>query len=120
MGEVLPVQSTQPDRSGLEPAGQIGECGGDRRIRGYLLLTEGHHKQHRVTLELPYQVAQQQHRGRIRPMRIVQHDHQAALTRDRSKKRRHCVEELKAGLPAVIDLPAGGGWSGRPRAPPAA
>jgi hypothetical protein len=111
-GELRLIQPSQSDPSGLRPAGQIGERGGDGPIRCHLPLTDGHHKQHRITLEFTQQVAKQQQRGRVRPMRIIQHDHQATLARGGPQERRRRVEQPEAGLPAVRGDPAGWGSGG--------
>ncbi len=107
LGELRPVQPLQADPSGLGPAGQLGERGGDGPVRCHLLLAEGHHEQRRVTPELPHEVAKQQQRGCVGPVRIIQRDHQATLARGGSQERRGRVEEPEAGLAAVIAAPAG-------------
>jgi hypothetical protein len=112
LGELRPVQPVQTDPAGLGAAAQIGERGGDRRVRCHLLLTERHHEQHRVTPKLPHQVAKQQHRGRVSPVRIVQHDHQATLPRRDPQQRRRRVEQPESGLPTVVGAPAGWGRGG--------
>jgi hypothetical protein len=115
LGEVGPVQPFQTDPSGLGPAGQVGERDGDRPIRCHLLLAEGHHEEHRVEPELADEVAKEQQRGRVGPVRIIQHDHQATPARCGSQERRGRVEEPESGLATVIGSPAD--WSrGGPRA----
>ena len=107
LGEFRLAQPCQADPSGLGPAGQLGECRGDGRTRRHLLLTEGHHEQQWAAPRFPHEMAKQQQRRRVGPVRIIQHDHQATLARCDPQERRHRVEEPEPGLPAVIGAPAG-------------
>jgi hypothetical protein len=109
LGELRHAQPLQTDPSGLRAAGQIGERLGDGRVRRRLLLAEGHQEQHGVTSELADEVTKQQQRGRVGPVRIIEHDHQATTTGGDPQEGRHRVEEPEPGFPAVIGVPAG--WS---------
>lgn len=80
-GEFRPAQPVQADPPGLGPAGQLSEGRGNRRIRRYLLLTEGHHEQHRGTPGFAHEMTKQQQRRRVGPVSIIQHDHQAPPAR---------------------------------------
>jgi len=80
-GEFRPVQPLQADPSGLGSAGQLGERRGGGRIRRQLLVAERHHKEQWVLPGLTHQMAKQQQRRRVGPVRIIQHDHQATPAR---------------------------------------
>ncbi len=76
--DVRPRQPGQPDRPCVAGAQQRGQQGGQRRVRGF---PERRDDEQPAARELARQVAEQQQRGPVGPLQILQHDEQPPLRR---------------------------------------
>jgi hypothetical protein len=89
-------------------ASQVGQLGGQLRLRLQSFTAYGAQQQHTRAMALPVacQVAQQVEGGPIHPVQVIQQQHQRCALRQGVQQARHRFEKPSPGRQLIL----GGGW----------